>query len=154
MSLILLLFLANTATASGMNSIKYSLYLPLNLYYYVSLLPVSLYPDTSREVIICEGATVVLTCVTNTGTLRWSTPAGNKTFNNDDESSLSIPLGNNSSVELTAGRNMKDHMLTSELSIIGAPLIFNGSLITCRDDDELSGTVKSITLRIPGNVND
>ena len=97
---------------------------------------------------------MVLTCVTNTGTLRWSTPAGNKTFNNDDESSLSIPLGNNSSVELTAGRNMKDHMLTSELSIIGAPLIFNGSLITCRDDDELSGTVKSITLRIPGNVND
>ena len=97
---------------------------------------------------------MILTCVTDTGTLQWSTPAGNKLFNNNDESSLPIPLGNNISVELTAGRNMKDDMLTSELSIIGAPLIFNGSLITCQDDDESSGAVKSITLHIPGNVND
>ena len=111
-----------------------------------------MYPDTSREVTICsEGANVTLTCVTDTGTLRWSTPTGNKTFGNNDESILPVLLGNNISVVLT-DRNIKDDILTSELSIIGAPLTLNGSLITCQDDDELSGTIKSITLHIPGNI--
>ena len=112
----------------------------------------TLYPDTSREVTICsEGANVTLTCVTDTGTLRWSTPAGNKTFSNNDESSVPVPLGNNISVVLT-DRNIKDDILTSELSIIGASLTLNESLITCQDDDESYGTIKSITLHISGNI--
>ena len=113
-------------------------------------LSVSLYPDTSRYLTICEGATVTLTCVTDTGTLRWSTPAGNKTFSGD-EFSFPVPLGNNISVELT-DINVRDDILTSELFIIGAPLALNGSFIACQDNDELSGTIKSITLHISGNI--
>ena len=114
-------------------------------------LSVSLYPDTSRYLTICEGATVTLTCVTDTGTLRWSTPAGNKTFTGDEFSSP-VSLGNNISVELTDINVREDITLTSELIIIGALLTLNGSFIACQDNDELSGTIKSITIHISGNI--
>ena len=125
------------------------------LYYLIFLstmpLSVSLYPDTSRYLTYCKGANVTLACVTDTGTLRWSTPAGSKTFKNVDEFNHPISLGNNISVELT-DVNARDNILTSELSIIGAPLTLNGSLITCQDNDKSSSTNKSITFHIPGNI--
>ena len=145
----LLLFLTNTAAASGIRRISC-----FCLYYliFLSAMPLSvfLYPDTSRYLTSCEGVNVTLTCVTDTGTLRWSTPAGSKTFKNVDEFSLPVSLGNNISVELT-DVNVRGDILTSELSIIGAPLTLNGSLITCQDNDKSSSTIKGITFRIPGN---
>ena len=86
----------------------------------------------------------MLTCVTtDTGWLRWSTPAYSKTFLSSDEAlNVEINLGD-ITVQLT---NKVGSILTSVATIRGSISSLNGTMISCGD----IRTVRSIILLIPG----
>ena len=100
-----------------------------------------LHPNGSA-VAICNGTT--LTCVTtDTGQLRWSTPAYSKRFLNSDDLNVEINLGD-ITVQLTSKIGS---ILTSVATITGSNSTLNGTTISCED---LSGIVRSTILLIPG----
>ena len=114
------------------------------MYTLICLQPtVYLYPNGSA-VAICSGTT--LTCVTtDTGWLRWSTPAYSKTFLSYDNLNVEINLGG-ITVQLTS---KVGSILTSVATITGSISTLNGTTISCED---LSGIVRSTILLIPGTL--
>ena len=100
-----------------------------------SNLSVFFYPSTSSSVVnVCDGANVTLTyaCITDTGTLIWSTATGHKTFKSGFmENSSTVALGDCFIVQLT---NMQNMTLMSELTIVAPPPSLHKSIILCRDD--------------------
>ena len=129
MLLVLLLFLPKTVSAAGVIN-----------HYFASLkvavlcsLSVFLYPSTSNSVVaLCDGANVTtLTCVTDTGTLIWSTAAGHKTFKSGFTGNSSFALKDYFIVRLTNEINMT---LTSDLTIVAPPPSLHKSVILCGDD--------------------
>ena len=74
----------------------------------------------------------MLTCVTDTGILIWSTATGRETFKSGFmENSSTVALGDCFIVRLT---NMQNMTLTSELTIVAPPPSLHETLILCRDD--------------------
>ena len=105
-----------------------------------------LYPSTSSSVVnVCDGANVTLTCVTDTGTLIWSTATGRKTIKSGFIGNSSVALGDYFIVQLTNETNMT---LTSDLIIVAPPSTLHKSHILCRDDGYPVSTFVEKTLLI------
>ena len=103
------------------------------------------YPN-DNVVAICNVTT--LTCVTNTGLLRWSTSIvkDGRTFIISSGLNTVSELGEHITVQLT---NKNGSMLTSVATITGFNSTVNGTMISCADT---RGTVRSKTLLTPGIV--
>ena len=102
------------------------------------------YPNDS-SVAICNLTT--LTCVTNTGWLRWSAQIAknHKTFISSSGLHVVGELGEHITVQLTS---KNDLILTSVATITGSNGTLNGTIISCADN--IRGTVRSKTLLTPG----
>ena len=95
-------------------------------------------------VAICNATT--LTCVTNTGWLKWSTPIDDKTFITSSGLNEVAELVEHITVQLTS---KVGPILTSVATITGSNSTLNGTMISC---DDTRGTVRSKTLLIPGTL--
>ena len=104
------------------------------------------YPNASI-VTICEGATLTLTCITDTGELIWSTPSGEKSYHGYSEVNIPLKIGDHITVWLTSKSNST---LTSTANITKLSDVPNGTVITCQDSDIPGSVVKSKTLLKPG----
>ena len=109
------------------------------------------YPNTS-VVEICSGDnfTLIMTCVTDTGTLVWDRVGGyTKTYTNTIPNNPLSQLGDHITVYVTrvSGSN-----ITSVANITRASLELNETVIQCRDDGGTQLNSERKTLLASGNI--